>query len=76
MRAALITKSNLTQARRKALKTAVAVICVGGVVVVPTAQAFNPQPDPPGRQAVAQASSAPADMIIAFNPQPDPPGRA
>ena len=28
-----------------------------------TAQAFNPQPDPPGKP------------INAFNPQPDPPGR-
>jgi hypothetical protein len=31
-----------------------------------TAQAFNPQPDPPGRHAPA---------VPAFNPQPDPPGK-
>jgi len=36
-----------------------------------TANAFNPQPDPPGRHiSVIQHSP-----IRAFNPQPDPPGR-
>jgi hypothetical protein len=37
-----------------------------------TAQAFNPQPDPPGKVASAQRVN-PGD-IHGFNPQPDPPG--
>jgi hypothetical protein len=37
-----------------------------------TAQAFNPQPDPPGLPASAQRVN-PGD-IHGFNPQPDPPG--
>jgi hypothetical protein len=32
-----------------------------------TAQAFNPQPEPPGKPL-------PAGTIQGFNPQPDPPG--
>jgi hypothetical protein len=37
-----------------------------------TAQAFNPQPDPPGKVAVAQRVNP--GEIHGFNPQPDPPG--
>ncbi len=36
-----------------------------------TANAFNPQPDPPGRH-ISVTQHGP---IRAFNPQPDPPGR-
>jgi hypothetical protein len=35
-----------------------------------TAQAFNPQPDPPGKVAPVNPGE-----IHGFNPQPDPPGR-
>jgi hypothetical protein len=37
-----------------------------------TAQAFNPQPDPPGKAAAAQRVNP--GEIHGFNPQPDPPG--
>ena len=37
-----------------------------------TAQAFNPQPDPPGKVAPAQKLNP--GEIHGFNPQPDPPG--
>lgn len=37
-----------------------------------TAQAFNPQPDPPGKVASAQPVNP--GEIHGFNPQPDPPG--
>ena len=37
-----------------------------------TAQAFDPQPDPPGKVAPAHRLN-PAE-IHRFNPQPDPPG--
>ena len=36
-----------------------------------TANAFNPQPDPPGRH-ISAIQHGPTK---AFNPQPDPPGR-
>jgi len=38
-----------------------------------TAQAFNPQPDPPGK--VASTHPVNPGEIHGFNPQPDPPGR-
>jgi hypothetical protein len=37
-----------------------------------TAQAFNPQPDPPGKVAYQQHLNP--GEIQGFNPQPDPPG--
>ena len=37
-----------------------------------TAQAFDPQPDPPGK--VAPAHRLNPGEIHGFNPQPDPPG--
>jgi hypothetical protein len=43
-----------------------AVALSGFALATGTAQAFNPQPDPPGKHA----PTAPA-----FNPQPDPPGK-
>ena len=39
-----------------------------------TAQAFNPQPDPPGKVAAAQQQRVNPGEIHGFNPQPDPPG--
>jgi hypothetical protein len=36
-----------------------------------TAQAFDPQPDPPGKTAPARLDPG---AIRGFNPQPDPPG--
>ena len=38
-----------------------------------TAQAFNPQPDPPGKPGVVQRVNP--GEIHGFNPQPDPPGK-
>ena len=38
-----------------------------------TAQAFNPQPDPPGK--VASSPITNPGVIRGFNPQPDPPGK-
>ena len=38
-----------------------------------TAQAFNPQPDPPGKVAYQQHVNP--GEIHGFNPQPDPPGK-
>ena len=38
-----------------------------------TAQAFDPQPDPPGK--VAPAHRLNPGEIHGFNPQPDPPGK-
>ncbi len=37
-----------------------------------TAQAFNPQPDPPGKVAYRQHVNP--GEIHGFNPQPEPPG--
>jgi hypothetical protein len=37
-----------------------------------TAQAFNPQPEPPGK--VASQQHVNPGEINGFNPQPDPPG--
>jgi hypothetical protein len=37
-----------------------------------TAQAFNPQPDPPGK--VASQQHVNPGEINGFNPQPEPPG--
>jgi hypothetical protein len=51
----------------------------GGVAVAAlglstgTAQAFNPQPDPPGK--VASTHPVNPGEIHGFNPQPDPPGK-
>jgi len=38
-----------------------------------TAQAFNPQPDPPGKVATSPITNP--GVIRGFNPQPDPPGK-
>jgi hypothetical protein len=37
-----------------------------------TAQAWNPQPDPPGKVATSPITNP--GVIRGFNPQPDPPG--
>ena len=52
---------------------AVAVVCAAGAVVAPAAQAFNPQPDPPGRYAITASMLTPR-VSDDFNPQPEPPG--
>jgi hypothetical protein len=39
-----------------------------------TAQAFNPQPDPPGKVAIQQKVNP--GEIRGFNPQPEPPVRS
>jgi hypothetical protein len=58
-------------------RVAVGALLSGGVALAGlslstgTAQAFNPQPDPPGK--VAQQRVNPGE-IHGFNPQPDPPG--
>jgi hypothetical protein len=43
--------------RHHALGTALAVLCAGAAFA-PAAQAFNPQPDPPGRQPQLRSQSA------------------
>jgi hypothetical protein len=55
----------------------VASSCIEGALVAlglasGTAQAFNPQPDPPGKVAPSQKLNP--GEIHGFNPQPDPPG--
>jgi hypothetical protein len=41
---------------------------------VGTAQAFNPQPDPPGKPSNSGLLGVNLGLIHGFNPQPDPPG--
>jgi hypothetical protein len=38
-----------------------------------TAQAFDPQPDPPGKSEISPKLNP--GVIRGFNPQPDPPGK-
>ena len=38
-----------------------------------TAQAFDPQPEPPGKVATSPITNP--GVIRGFNPQPDPPGK-
>ncbi|MGX9791376.1 hypothetical protein [Mycobacterium sp. MMS18-G62] len=38
-----------------------------------TAQAFNPQPDPPGKIRGFDPQPDPPGVIRGFNPQPEPP---
>jgi hypothetical protein len=49
---------------------AVAAACAAAAALPAAAQAFNPQPDPPG--VVAKVVNP--GVIAGFNPQPDPPG--
>jgi hypothetical protein len=62
---------------KRTLKLLAGALLSGGIVVAGlglatgTANAFNPQPDPPGRHI----SIFQRGPITAFNPQPDPPGR-
>jgi hypothetical protein len=54
-------------------KTTLSLLLAGAALVASSAAfAFNPQPDPPGKQHAA-VSGAPVNTD--FNPQPDPPGR-
>jgi hypothetical protein len=48
-------------ARHRALRTTLAVLCAGAAFA-PAAQAFNPQPDPPGRQP--ELTSHPASIRV------------
>jgi len=41
-----------------------------------TAQAFNPQPDPPGKIRGFDPQPDPPGVIHGFNPQPEPPVRS
>ncbi len=59
-----------------------AAIAVGLFVTAQSANAFNPQPDPPGKTAKKETttktqSKKPTNPGEAkgFNPQPDPPGK-
>jgi len=49
------------------------IVLVGGMVTLSSGLAFNPQPDPPGKQAFNPQPDPPGKQ--AFNPQPDPPGK-
>jgi hypothetical protein len=44
-----------------------------GMVMTGQVSAFNPQPDPPGKQSGKKPTNPGA--IKGFNPQPDPPGK-
>jgi hypothetical protein len=46
------------------------VAVAGFALATGTANAFNPQPDPPGKVIHPNTQS----RVRAFNPQPDPPG--
>jgi hypothetical protein len=63
--------SRIPLSRRTARLIAVAGACATAVALPSAAQAFNPQPDPPG--VVARGIVNPG-VIAGFNPQPDPPG--
>jgi hypothetical protein len=64
--------SQITSSRRTAKLLAVTATCAAVVVALPSAaQAFNPQPDPPGVQASLVLNPG---VLVGFNPQPDPPG--
>jgi hypothetical protein len=57
----------------------VAALLAGGVALagfglsMGTAQAFDPQPDPPGKSEISQKLNP--GVIRGFNPQPEPPVR-
>lgn len=66
---------------RRRSHSLVRLIAVAGVAVTVCpagAQAFNPQPEPPGVGAKALSSQPQTAGVRAstFNPQPDPPGIA
>lgn len=52
-------------------------VAAAGLGLTPaTANAFNPQPDPPGRHLAALVHRLQnLAERVGFNPQPDPPGR-
>ena len=58
----MTTTHNVKELAGKALLSGAAALVALGLASG-TAQAFNPQPDPPGKP------------ISAFNPQPEPPGK-
>jgi hypothetical protein len=57
---------SMTRIRAAALTAMAAAVFGLSVATAGSALAFNPQPDPPGRQIHGPHA--------AFNPQPDPPG--
>jgi hypothetical protein len=57
--------------RRTARLVAIAAACAATAALPSAAQAFNPQPDPPGVQASRITNPG---VLVGFNPQPDPPG--
>lgn len=65
------TTENLKRIAAGALLSS-GVALVGLAMSAGTAQAFNPQPDPPGKVAYQQHVNP--GEIHGFNPQPDPPG--
>lgn len=69
-------------ANHRVMKMLAAALLSGGIAVAglglssATANAFNPQPDPPGRHLVALIHRLENPGVrVGFNPQPDPPGR-
>jgi hypothetical protein len=63
--------SRTMSSRRTASLLAVTAACAAATVLPAAAQAFNPQPDPPGVQANILLNPG---VLVGFNPQPDPPG--
>ncbi len=59
----------------------VAAIAAGLFVTAQSANAFNPQPDPPGKSTKKDTKTAKSKKPTnpgeakGFNPQPDPPGK-
>jgi hypothetical protein len=47
----------------------------GGLVQPGQAQGFNPQPEPPGKQAQNSMKPVAPGEAVGFNPQPEPPGK-
>jgi hypothetical protein len=61
----------IRSSHRTAKLLAATAACAAIVALPASAQAFNPQPDPPGVQANMLLHPG---VTVGFNPQPDPPG--
>lgn len=70
----------MKNAKKWVLGLSVSAMLLMGAVVAKNndmqSNAFNPQPDPPGRSSAFNPQPDPPGRSVAFNPQPDPPGDA
>ena len=69
----MITTHVIPKVAGKAL-IAGAVALVGLGLASGTAQAFDPQPEPPGTEVGFNPQPEPPVKRVGFDPQPDPPG--